>query len=475
MPNYLCISVTFLDPYFHGKGDDGPEWPPSPFRLYQALIAGTRAGCRRARSAEEESAALRWLERLEPPLIVAPEAALCSSRTHFVPNNDSDKRFSRQARLTTKVFHAHCLQGGETLHYIWSFDSHKQDNMHAAATCDKIARYVTSLGWGIDQVAATGRVIDEIEMRQLKGVRWKPWRLRRPQSRKWRVPVQGSFEDLEAVYASFRARVQGRHFHPGRTPKQFDLVEYFRTTQLAPRPYAVFEFSEGVAFGADRVAQIAAAARAATCRAAKAGSFAAPGGAKGYVLGQTVDGHDPSERFSFLPLPTIGHRHADGRIRRLLIAEPLGGSGSMAAWAENRLLGESLGETDGAEGLILHELWRPSSRRVVQRYVGEALEWVTVTPVVLPGFDDGSWKKAERLLVRALTHAGVPLEAVGSIELRKGPFFPGAPHAHAVRVPEYLRGYARWHVSIRFREPVPGPISIGAGRYLGLGLFAHIE
>ena len=41
MPKYLCVRVSFLDPVptYHGSGDQGePEWPPSPLRLYQALL-----------------------------------------------------------------------------------------------------------------------------------------------------------------------------------------------------------------------------------------------------------------------------------------------------------------------------------------------------------------------------------------------------------------------------------------------------
>ena len=50
-----------------------------------------------------------------------------------------------------------------------------------------------------------------------------------------------------------------------------------------------------------------------------------------------------------------------------------------------------------------------------------------------------------------------------------------AMHARHYLVPEYLRGFARWHVMVRFRKPVPGPLAIGAGRHVGLGLFAASE
>ena len=55
MSEYLCISVTFLDPLFHGKGDyDQPEWPPPAHEHVEAPVThplehavdGTRAADR---------------------------------------------------------------------------------------------------------------------------------------------------------------------------------------------------------------------------------------------------------------------------------------------------------------------------------------------------------------------------------------------------------------------------------------------
>src|SRR5574341_35158 len=103
MSRHLCICVTFLDPLFHGKGGDDPEWPPSPMRLFQALLAGSRAGCRERDWSDTKAEAFRWLEQRNPPEIAAPEARPAAAYTLFVPNNDSDKEFDRQDRLTSKV------------------------------------------------------------------------------------------------------------------------------------------------------------------------------------------------------------------------------------------------------------------------------------------------------------------------------------------------------------------------------------
>ena len=112
--NRVVITVRFLDDRFHGLLDRNgpPEWPPSPFRLLQSLVAG--AAGRGDLVAGEDSVenynytkigkALDWLQRLAPPTIVAPHSHRGQAITRFVPNNDSDnlKKLNRQERLTAK-------------------------------------------------------------------------------------------------------------------------------------------------------------------------------------------------------------------------------------------------------------------------------------------------------------------------------------------------------------------------------------
>ena len=44
MSEFLCISIRFLDREFHGRNESGEaEWPPSPLRLFEALIAAAAA------------------------------------------------------------------------------------------------------------------------------------------------------------------------------------------------------------------------------------------------------------------------------------------------------------------------------------------------------------------------------------------------------------------------------------------------
>ena len=71
----LHITVHFLCGRYHGRNRKKmlEDFPPSPMRLFQALIAASHRGSYGRRNAEARDNALRWLENLAPPIIVADE------------------------------------------------------------------------------------------------------------------------------------------------------------------------------------------------------------------------------------------------------------------------------------------------------------------------------------------------------------------------------------------------------------------
>src|SRR5438067_11457037 len=99
---HLLLTVQLLDDRYHGllARDGPPEWPPSPFRLFQALVAGV---ARRNELDTDIGKSLEWLEKLDAPMILAPRSRDGQIITRFVPNNDGDKKPNRQDRLTSKV------------------------------------------------------------------------------------------------------------------------------------------------------------------------------------------------------------------------------------------------------------------------------------------------------------------------------------------------------------------------------------
>ena len=55
-------------------------------------------------------------------------------------------------------------------------------------------------------------------------------------------------------------------------------------------------------------------------------------------------------------------------------------------------------------------------------------------------------------------------------EYRTAGFRPGLDLSNRYELPPMK--FPRYHVRVRFPQPVRGPLAIGAGRYRGLGLFA---
>lgn len=485
MSRYLCISVTLLDPLFHGKGDgDEPEWPPSPMRLLQALLAGSRTGWRERTWSDAKAEAFRWLERCAPPQIVAPETRAAAAYTLYVPNNDGDEKFERQNRLTAKVARPHRLvchddetDQWQTLNYLWAIPEKEWlgARPHAELLCRE-ARHLMALGWGIDQAVGNGRILSDAEAAVLPGQRWQPQRNHRPGERTLRVPIQGSLKNLEQVHESFLKRVDGRQYNPPLKLSRFDSVMYLGTITLPRRSYAAFELPDGVAFRQEKANEVAAMLRSLACKCAKTDTHEFPGGSETYVAGHITGkhGHTPP-RFSYLPLPTIGHEHSDGMIRRVLIAEPYDGNSSHAHWVQQRLCNQILRDNDGNERGVLLDIWQDRSKTMVKRYVDESESWSTVTPVILPGFDDGKQVKAEKLLFEAVEHAGLRLDTIRDLVLRKAPFWPGSQHPRQYQRPQYLKHLPAWHAQILFRGSVCGPLALGAGRHCGLGIFARMD
>jgi len=498
MMQNLCLSVTLLDGRFHGRGDGrGPEWPPSPWRLFQALLAGAHTGGHHPEWTDSHAKAFQWLEQRDPPLIVSPDRRELSGYTLSVPNNDMDRLAAawasrREPRTTAAELRtlkavrpsASAPDQPMTLHYLYPLTNDEVPNPEAETLC-QAARCLHTFGWGIDAAVAYGRVLSPEETERLPGVRWRPHRGPWLGQNVRRVPKEGSLDDLTTCHGEFTRRVDGDTLRQPKRPTVFDRVAYLRDSEVPSRPFAAFLLratqhpENWRPFRQHDANIVAAMLRSLTCRVAQADSHEFPHGSDSYVAGHRENGQDERPRFSYLVLPSIGHPHADGMIRRVLIAEPHGGDGNHAAWAANRLRGQTLTDKEGRPVAIVQA--SEPLEKVIRSYVAESRTWTSVTPVILPGYDDfralkpnqaGSATKAERLLFKAIAQAGIPVQALSDVTLRKAPLWPGSFHPRDYQRPDYLRNLPGWHVSLKFREPVTGPLAIGAGRHCGLGVLA---
>lgn len=75
--------------------------------------------------------------------------------------------------------------------------------------------------------------------------------------------------------------------------------------------------------------------------------------------------------------------------------------------------------------------------------------------------------------MRALRHAGIRA-APTDIRVQREPFQRRGTRAEHFATGSRFSKHALWHVEIQFREPVPGPLVIGDGRFCGLGLMEPV-
>jgi CRISPR-associated protein Csb2 len=290
------------------------------------------------------------------------------------------------------------------------------------------------------------------------------------------VAVDQTLDQLLRNHLAKTSRVSGRSYTQPPALQAFKRVSYRKSGDTPHKPHTLFYCGDGdyprQIFAQEDITQVASMVRhVAYTRAKFDAGVNFPGGVDAYVAGHVPDARKHFPRFAYLPLPSIGHAHADGKVRRVMIFGSAENEQPYVDWAELRLLGAALvGERSGKTVAVLE---RPlATDSVAQRYVKEAKSWTTVTPVILPGFDEGKYAKALGLMEKAIVHAGFALDAVADITLRKAPYWPGSQHPAEYFRPKHLRHHAAWHAHIRFCNPVAGPIAIGSGRFSGLGLFA---
>ncbi|HJT75894.1 MAG TPA: type I-U CRISPR-associated protein Csb2, partial [Gemmataceae bacterium] len=263
MSSYLCLSLLFLDSEFHGRRDgDQPEWPPSPLRVFQALVAAAAARWGEQQWTAYAAPALKWLAEQPPPRIVAPPGSVGAAYRLSVPNNamdvvgrawargnesgkgDANPATHRAMKTVRPVRLPDDRRSrwpdDRQVSYLWELPDPLTDEVRqfAEVLC-AAARSVVALGWGIDLVAGNGRVISAEDAGKFPGERWLP--TTDPGAGGLRVPIRGTVAALTDRHAAFLGRLRDGGFIPVPPLAAFAVVGYRRETDAPARPFAAFE------------------------------------------------------------------------------------------------------------------------------------------------------------------------------------------------------------------------------------------
>jgi len=485
----LTISARFVLQTYHGAGrpDRLLDWPPSPFRLYQALTRSALEAVPEGDERDRRLAALRWLECLPPPVILAPVAREACGRVAAGPNNDGDRLMASAARGATITTNDEAAE--KTLLRIPEAtfaDVPVSWRWEAEAPSPEIIEVISEAVTGITCI---GRGTDLTICRAEWGtppptdrsrVRWLPTDRRRGND--WlRVPIDGSIEALEARHREKLQVVRGASVHPvGSLSSGFREVVYVRSTLHTPPEFSLWDLMLPGSGGTRRASftpslyssRLAANLRHALGQAAMAAGWPdelVRVGVHGHRHGDSdakgitsLDGN----RIGIVAAPT--RTHYDGQvkvdvIRRMMLWCP---DPDLHRLAANLVPGLILRDMNSEDALAeLREPMAGDSHR--RQYSSPSKTWATVTPMAVP---EG---RTERMVRLELGFAGLPRDLVSEAEIETmvDPFVVGAEHASQYRAPSKVGGRLV-HCRITFPEPVSGPIIAGGGRFRGIGLFA---
>ena len=334
---HLLISVRFHDGRYHGRGD----WPPSPARLFQALVAGAARG---EKLDPEDLQALAWLETLEPPAIAAPPARVGQGFRSFVPNNDLDAVGGDPRRVgeirAPKLIRPVLFDAEMPLLYAWTFEDAADARTHAEGICT-VAERMYQLGRGVDMAWGWAAVLSEKEaqdrLEACGGAVYRPSEA--GDGMTLAVPLKGSLDSLVNRHRRTRTRFQAiREMRPTAREPNRDVGQLFaqppkpRFRQVAydsPTRCLLFDLvdaaGERSSWRLDRIGPLTELVRDKAAERLK-DAFKDQDDKIDCIdrilVGRGATEADKVQRVRIAPLPSIGHPHADHAIRRVLVEIP---------------------------------------------------------------------------------------------------------------------------------------------------------
>lgn len=491
MNRTLLLSIHFYEGWYYGAGD----WPPAPARLFQALVSGAAIGCQLA---DEYKAALEWLEALEAPVIVAPIAHQGQAFKNYVPNNNLDSVGNDPKRVVeirdAKSIRPHIFDSHVPLLFAWRFDSSESAEESARVVC-KIAERLYQLGRGVDMAWAYAELLDANDIESSVACNgcvaiYRP--SKNGAGKELLSPQKGSLASLKARFEANRSRFT-IITEKKRNQICFSLPPKPRFAKIAydapPRRF-LFEIRAAtneesfVALPCTQSAELVVSLRDKAVDRLRETLYEKADTINRVLIGRGATEADKSARIRIVPIPSIGHSHADRAIRRVLVEVPSNCPlrADDVEWAFSGI--ECIDPTTGE---IIWNLVYSKELGMLNHYgIGDSGQngfqvWRTITPAALPIIRKGRRitgtmrlkheRKLARTVMQALRHTGVTIP-VDSIHVQHEPFDRNSVRAEKFVMPERFSERGLHHIEIVFTQPLHGPLVIGNGRYLGLGLMA---
>lgn len=482
----LALEIEFLiGVAFAAQGPDSgnPDWPPQPDRVFSALVAtwGARG------EQESEAVALRWLEEQPVPVIAASESEPRTAPIAYVPPNDP-----RTGRSGDKTV----LPG---------YRRRQPRRFPSSRPLDPVVRYYWDAAPEgqvfeiLERLAAdTAYVGHSASLTRCKFLRCDGATVAHSQAAARRI-YKGRFDELRRDYERFILS-NGKVGRPRLGDPIFAASAVVTTANqscFSPE-WLILEYSGGETDG--EMPDIRATALVAKeIRDTLLSGYEQCGMRDRIpeeVSGHTRDGSpSPRPHMAVVPLAFAGSRYADGHVLGFALVS----TRDSGLWKDHdfRQAMRRIAPYDEDESrsrlrlrhfnLELSPTLTPSRASLdPARYSRSSRTWGTVTPIVL----DRHLKKTgtERLeemeehIRLACRNIGLPKPEI--VVADKHSAVEGVPSAQPSgrapawmrwRLPASLASRQLTHAVIQFADPVAGPVILGAGRFVALGLCLPLD
>ncbi len=487
----LGVSFAAISP-----DSEAPDWPPQPDRIFSALVASWAARGER----EEERRALEWLEMLSVPRLFASEAESRPGVTVFVPANDpsSDKQKhaknvlpalrNRQAR---EYGFPAARPHDPVIRLCWSAAEPDEAMFSALQALAHDTAYI-----GHSASLTRCRFLLDPGALELGAAK-------QPQ----RGVYQGRLEELRQAYVRFE-----------KSADKKDRPQ--KGARISPEPEAKVARSNLFGDGnrwlilehvtGDMPDVRACALVAKTLRDTLLSGYQQIGledKIPEVVSGHAADGAPArAPHLAIIPLAFAGFPYADGHVMGFALIPPA--DGGIEADGAFRKVMRNLSPVDEERGRRILTLTSksgtsassafsiglsptfepPVDKRSLNPalYTGPASVFATVTPIVLDRHlkETGAARQEESAGQIAAACRNIGLPEPEAVVVAKHSAIEGAPAAYPSgksprwmnwRLPPSLASRQLTHAVIRFAEPIDGPVILGAGRFVGLGLCRPVD